>query len=119
MSLKFRKSSTIKIFEAKATKLFEVRDFHAFCHEFIKSDSKPDVDSFDDLEGSWTLDDDWLLYNVSKPLCELECVIGCEERDLKHLACFSLITCYPYILKKSYLDKLTQFLAGAIVLSLD
>ena len=79
MPLRFSEASTIEIFQTKASKLLKIRYLHAFLHEFIESNTKPYIDSFNNLKGSRALNDDWLLHDISKSLCKLKHIVCCEH----------------------------------------
>ena len=100
LALRLRESCTVKIADAKASQHLQVIDLHASRQEVIQTDSEPNVDSFDYLEGSWALNDHRLFNDLAKLLSKLEHILSGHKCNLKHLASLTLVVGNPNVLQQ-------------------
>ena len=119
LALRLRESCTVKIADAKASQHLQVIDLHAGRQEVIQTDSKPNVDSFDYLEGSRALNDHRLLNDLAELLSKLEHILSGHKCNLKHLASLTLVVGNPNVLQQRDLDVLLQLETLTVVVPLN
>jgi len=73
--------------------------------KYVQSEAKPNVDGLNNLQRRWTFKSDWCVDNFSQRFGKYERISEVIERNLQHLARFSLVILDEHILEESNFEE--------------
>ena len=80
--LRFAEASPVQVLNSKPSEHLEIGELHFLGQKVIKTNSKPDIDCFNYLKSSRTLNNYRLLNHFPQVFRELEGVPSCDQTHL-------------------------------------